>query len=227
VVASRQRLAHAHGLRGHPGDDQAAERELDAAASESRALDIPGPDSRGPASRGGRQAECDRVGRKWRLAVADRSVLVEDSIGMLHLAVLIANPRQEIAAADLVKGLAVLSRPAAAGGPQALLDQKAIAEYRSRLAQLDVEIAELETVAAHDDAARASGEREWLAAQLGSAAGLSGRVRSFPDDSERARVAVGKAIRRALVRIEEADAVVGAHLRQSVHTGARCSYWPG
>ena len=74
---------------------------------------------------------------------------------------------------------------------------------------------------------RARAEREWLSAQLASAAGLSGRIRSFPDDAERARVAVGKAIRRALVRIEEGDAVVGEHLRQAVHTGARCSYWPG
>ncbi len=47
VVSSRQRLARAHQLRGHPGDDEAAGRELDAAASESRALGIPGPDRRG------------------------------------------------------------------------------------------------------------------------------------------------------------------------------------
>src|ERR1022692_3609658 len=126
VVSSRQRLAQARKLRGHPGDDDAAEREGDAAASESRALGIPGPDSRGPdgrgpVSRGGRFAACDRVGRKWRLTVADRSALVEDSIGMLHIAVLIANPRQEIPAADLVKGLAVLGSPAADGGPQPVL----------------------------------------------------------------------------------------------------------
>jgi hypothetical protein len=37
---------------------------------------------------------------------------------------------------------------------------------------------------------------------------------------------VGKAIRRALARITEADAVIGEHLRQTVHTGVRCSYWP-
>ena len=54
-------------------------------------------------------AQCHRVGRKWRLAWRNRSVLVEDSIGMVHLAVLIANPRQEILAADLVAGLAGLS----------------------------------------------------------------------------------------------------------------------
>ena len=82
VVSSRQRLAQAHKLRGQPGDNEAAQRELDAAASESRALGIPGPDGRGSASRGRRYAECERVGRKWRLSLGDRSVLVEDSVGL-------------------------------------------------------------------------------------------------------------------------------------------------
>ena len=50
---------------------------------------------------------------------------------------------------------------------------------------------------------------------------------SFPDQGERARVAVGKAIRRALARITETDPILGEHLRQTVHTGVRCSYWPG
>ena len=76
----------------------------------------------GPRTRPGRRAgsasrrECQRVGRNWRLALRNRSVLVEDSIGMVHLAVLIANPRQEIQAADLVAGLAGLSGPAAGRG---------------------------------------------------------------------------------------------------------------
>jgi len=39
-------------------------------------------------------------------------------------------------------------------------------------------------------------------------------------------VAVGKAIRRALVRITEADPVIGDHLGQTVRTGVRCCYWP-
>jgi hypothetical protein len=69
-------------------------------------------------------------------------------------------------------------------------------------------------------------ERDWLTSQLASAAGFGGRTRSFPDQGERARVAVGKAIRRALARIDQADALIGDHLRQTVHTGVRCSYWP-
>ena len=228
VVLSRQRLAQAHKLRGRPGDAEAAERELDASASEARALGFPGPDNRAAENDGDGFATCDRVGRKWRLALGDHSVLVEDSVGMLHLAVLIANPRQDIPAADLVAGLAVLGSSAGdAQAPQPILDHKAIGQYRNRLTQLDAEIAELESAAAVDEVARARAERAWLSAQLAKAAGLSGRRRTFPNEAERARVAVGKAIRRALVRVTEADAAIGEHLRQAVHTGARCSYWPG
>jgi hypothetical protein len=136
VVASRQRLAQAHALRGEPAEHQ------------------PQP-----------VAHCRRAGRKWQLAWQNRSVLVEDSVGMVHLAVLIANPRQEIRAADLTAGLTVLAAAAVDSG-------------------------------------------------------------TAPDQTERARVAVGKAIRRALGRVTEADAAIGEHLRQTVHTGVRCSYWP-
>jgi hypothetical protein len=167
VVASRQRLAQAHALRGGPADADAARRERAAASSEATALGLPVlglPVPALPAPVPGQVpgpvtvhqpqpvAQCARAGRKWQLAWQNRSVLVEDSVGMLHLAVLIANPRQEIRAADLTAGLT--------------------------------------------------------------------------DQPERARVAVGKAIRRALGRVTEADAAIGEHLRQTVHTGARCSYWP-
>jgi hypothetical protein len=226
VVASRQRLAQAHALRGLPADADAARRELDAASTEAAALGIPVPDNAVPQP-SGTTAECTRVGRQWRIALRSRSALVEHSIGMLHLAVLIANPRQEIQAADLVAGLAVLSGAYRGGAVvQPILDHEAMAEYRSRLKRLDTEIDALESGDDHDRAVRARAERDWLVAELASAAGLGGRPRSFPDQGERARVAAGKAIRRALVRITEADPVIGAHLRQTVHTGVRCSYWP-
>ncbi len=229
LVASRQRLAQAYALRGWPQDAGAAQRELDAAMSEATAVGLPVPDQpvSGPSAA---VAECHRAGRKWRLAWRNRSVLVQDSIGLVHLAVLIANPRQEILAADLVAGLAGLSGATGdVGAAHPVLDHEAIAEYRNRLQRLDAEIGQLESA---DDPSRSSwlgrarAERDWLVAQLSSAAGLAGRTRSFPDQTERARVAVGKAIRRALARVTEADAVIGEHLRQTVRTGVRCSYWP-
>jgi hypothetical protein len=228
LVMARQRLALAHELRGQPEDAEAARHELDAARNEAAAFGLPVPDLRvvpGPSDRP--LAECVRVGRKWRLTLGNRSVLVEESIGMLHLAVLIASPRQDISAADLVAGLALVGN-ADGGTAQPVLDQAAITGYRTRLRQLNAEIDELEAEPDPDGSrsARARAERDWLVGQLARAAGLGGRTRPFPDEGERARVAVGKAIRRALARIADADDVIGEHLRVSVHTGARCSYWP-
>ncbi len=200
-------------------------------------LPVPGHPVSGPPA----TAECQRVGKKWRLALRNRSVLVEDSIGMVHLAVLIANPRREIQAAGLAAGLAGLSGTAGdAGAAHPVLDHEAIAEYRNRLKILDVEIDQLASDPSDPSdtsgspgssgpgrASQARAERAWLVAQLSSAAGFAGRTRSFPGQSGRARVAAGKAIRRAPARITEADAVIGEHLRQTVHTRVRCSYWPG
>jgi hypothetical protein len=235
LVASRQRLAQAHALRGAPGDADAARREFDAATAEAASAGLPVPTYpehpvTGPAPAvAANEVHCQRAGRKWRVTLHGRSVLVEDSIGVVHLAVLVANPRQEIQAADLVAGLAGLSGTGGeAGAAQSVLDHEAIAEYRSRLKGLDAQLDETGIDELEPDRARqARAERDWLVAQLSSAAGFGGRTRAFPDQPERARVAVGKAIRRALARIAEADAVIGEHLRQTVHTGVRCSYWPG
>jgi hypothetical protein len=227
VLASRQRLAQAHARRGRPGDTEAARRELDAAAAEAAPLRL--PLAADPVARPESMvATCDRVGRQWRFTAAHRSVLVEDSIGMTHLAVLVASPRQEIRAVDLAAGLAALTSAVRDGGPaHPVLDREAVAGYRKRLGQLDAQLGRLEPGDESDRAVSARAERDWLTAELASAAGLGGRTRSFSDQGERARVAVGKAVRRAMARIGEADPVIGAHLRQAVRTGVRCSYWPG
>ena len=227
LVSSRQRLAHAYHLRGRDGDAGAARRELSTARAEASARGIPVPAIRIGDSDTRAFATCERLGKKWRLTWRDSSVHVDDSIGMLHLSVLIANPRRDVPAADLVAGLAWIGgRPRDGGAGQPVLDAEAISEYRNRLRRLDADLDQLHPGDDTERVTRARAEREWLIAQLASATGLGGRTRAFPDGSERARVAVGKAIRRAIVRITEADPVVGEHLRQTVHTGARCSYWP-
>ncbi|HEX4094623.1 MAG TPA: hypothetical protein VHZ33_38395 [Trebonia sp.] len=227
VLASRRRLAEAHARRNRPPDADAAARELATAGREAAELGLrDGPGSREP-ERPGAFAECSRVGRKWRLTLGNQSALADDSVGLVHLAVLIANPRQEILALDLVAGLAALSTAADdAGTAHPVLDRDAIGDYKNRLNRLDTEIDQL-GLADSARAARARDERDWLTAQLASAAGIRGRTRSFPDQPERARVAVGKAIRRALAKITEANPVIGEHLGQAVRTGVRCSYWPG
>jgi hypothetical protein len=158
-----------------------------------------------------------RYGRGWRMQLGPRAILVEHRVGMFHLAVLIANPGVEIAAADLVAGLGVVARTIGdhAMSRQAVLDPIAFRQYRQRLAQLRD---------ASDDSE--SGERDWLLAELNINTGPLGRARAFADNAERARLAVGRAIRRAVDKVERADPEIGTHLRETVYTGIRCWYRP-
>jgi DNA-binding SARP family transcriptional activator len=175
-----------------------------------------------------RRVTCTRYGRRWRVEWGTNAVILDQSVGMLHLAVLIANPGVEIAAIDLVAGLDVVARAVNSGGPpvQPVLDHTTIQRYRQRITELREEIDRLESAGDDDRAAATRKERDWVLAELGVSTGLGGRRRAFIDDQERARVAVGKAIRRTLTRIERADAVVGAQLRAAIHTGNRCWYRP-
>jgi hypothetical protein len=244
VVASRMRLAQVLTLRGRPGDDIEADCQRAAAARDANGIGGGVPCEAGP-SPARATATCVRDGQDWLITLGGRQARVVHRIGMLHLAVLVANPGQEIDALELAAGPSHLSdaaEPSASStngtrpgrhAPEArhtvgqpVLDRVAIREYQKRLAHLRREIDDLE--ASHDPAGadRARAERDWLTAELASATGLRGRVRDFPTNHERARIAVGKAIRRALTHIAELDPVIGDHLAGTVHTGARCSYRP-
>lgn len=226
VLTSRLRYAQALTLRGGPQDADSAGHELATAAEEATALGIALPGDVGR-EQPKLAVACTRQGRRWRIELGRRSALIEHSIGMLHLAVLITNPGQQIPAVDLGTGVVVLGNAAGAGvSTQPMLDNVATRQYRHRLDQLNAEIDNLESRNERERAARARTERDWLLAELAGATCIGGRARRFPDNAERARIAVGKAIRRALTHIDQTDPVIGEHLRNSVHTGIHCSYQP-
>ena len=69
-------------------------------------------------------------------------------------------------------------------------------------------------------------ERDALLDQLRTAAGLGGRKRHAGASSERARIAVRKAIATALTQIDEHAPDVARLLRDAIHTGVTCRYDP-
>ena len=162
-------------------------------------------------------ARLTRYGRGWRIELGERTTVVDHRVGMFHLAVLVANPGTEIVAADLVAGLDAVAQAIGTNpmSRQAVLDQTAVRQYRQRLAELQD---------TPDDAE--STEHDWLEAELTANTRRRGAARAFADSAERARLAVGRAIRRALTTIERADPEIGAHLRETVYTGIRCWYRP-
>jgi hypothetical protein len=179
---------------------------------------------RGHASGRGEPSEFRRDGEVWTLTFAGRRAQLRDAKGLRDLAVLLAAPGQEVAAVDLVTGTPV---PAAAvPGADPVLDERARAAYRARLAQLDDELAEAD---AHHDierSARLAAERDALIDELARATGLRGRRRRLGDTAERARTTVTARIRDAIGRIERAHPELGRHLRASIFTGTRCAYRP-
>jgi hypothetical protein len=177
-----------------------------------------------------------REGEYWAIAYEGDAFRLKDSKGLRYLARLLAAPGRELHALDLVTderplarhdravepGL-VASRPGDAGE---VIDARAKAEYRRRLAQLEEELEEARTFGDAERAARAEEERDFLVAELASALGLHGRTRRAASPSERARVSVTRAIRAAIARIRAHSDALGEHLERTIRTGTFCSYMP-
>ena len=163
----------------------------------------------------------------WTLVFGGRSVPMRDAKGLRDLAVLLAAPGRDVAATELVAGVASAAAAGlAALGADPVLDDRARAAYRTRLARLDEELAEADTHHDIERSARLAAERDALIDELTYAAGLGGRRRRLGDVAERARTTVTARIRDAIGRIERVHPELGRHLRASIVTGARCSYRP-
>jgi hypothetical protein len=168
-----------------------------------------------------------REGDTWTLAFGGRGVPLRDAKGLRDLAVLLAAPGREVAATELIAGVTTAAAAGLAGlGADPVLDDRARAAYRTRLARLDEELAEADTHHDIEQSARLAAERDALIDELTSAAGLGGRPRRLGDVTERARTTVTARIRDAIGRIERIHPELGRHLRASIVTGARCSYRP-
>ena len=198
-----------------------------ARAERARVLAASGRPATGPGTDTGGNV-FRRDGDVWTLAFGGRTTALKDAKGLRDLAVLLAAPGREVAAADLAAGAHGSQEAAALGalGADPVLDDRALAAYRTRLADLDDELA---TADAHHDlerSARLAAERDALIGELARATGLGGRRRRLGDAAERARTTVTARIRDAIRRIEQAHPELGAHLRASIVTGARCAYRP-
>jgi hypothetical protein len=185
--------------------------------------------------------EFRRDGEVWTLTFGGRRVQLRDVKGLRDLAVLLAAPGQEIAATDLATG-AVRPAPVPAAdatptedavlgatamfGADPVLDERARAAYRARLAELDGQLAVADAHQNVASSARLAAERDALIAELARATGLGGRRRRLGDTTERARSTVTARIRDAIGRISGTHPELGRHLSASVFTGTRCCYRP-
>src|SRR5438067_63107 len=153
----------------------------------------------------------------WTITFAGKSVRVRHGKGLGDIAVLLANPGREVHVADLIAA-STGALPDARGAPAAelvaqglrvsagvsgdpVLDRRARADYRERLADLHRELDDAER--RHDEGrvARARAELDFIAGELASAFGLGGRGRQAGSPIERARKAVASRIDRKSTRL--------------------------
>jgi tetratricopeptide (TPR) repeat protein len=186
------------------------------------------PTASAPAARSG---ALERDGDVWTFVFEGRTTRVRHMLGLSHVARLLREPGRELHVAELVDSAYIARRPAvaeteAAGDSGELLDARARASYESRLREAREE---LELARRHNDRGqteRLVDEIELLTAELSRGFGLGGRARRAGAASERARVAVTRAIKYAIDKLAEHDVALAEHLRNGIRTGAFCVYSP-
>jgi tetratricopeptide (TPR) repeat protein len=163
-----------------------------------------------------------RDGTDWVLVAGAERARLPDSRGAQQLRSLLATPRHDVSALDLVAGGAGLA--AAVAAP--VLDGQALAAYRRRLLELETELQDADETGDAGRSERAEAERLAILAELRRATSLGGRSRAISAEAERARVNVTRTLRAVLQRIGAQAPQAAAHLRTSIRTGLSCRYDP-
>jgi hypothetical protein len=167
------------------------------------------------------------AGGVWVIGRDGDAAAIRDMKGLRYLRLLLQRPGVDLTAlemSDAVAGHPGTSVPE--GDSAELVDRQALVAYQRRLTELDADLSEAEAWADAERRAALSQERQALLEQLSAATGLFGRQRRPAGASEKARIAVRKAIAAATQRISEVDPALGRLLRDSVSTGSACRYDP-
>lgn len=177
----------------------------------------------------------------WTIGPPGRQIHLRDDKGLTHIARLLAAPHIEFHALDLIvspqthgpgseltamTGIAICVHKQ--GDYLPLLNPRAMTEYRQRIKALQEAIDEAESFNDPDRASRARQELAFLSRELAGAVVQHSRGRDCKTslDAKRARIYVTRAIRMALNRVSEHDAVLGRRLRAAIRTGTFCVYEP-
>lgn len=171
-------------------------------------------------------------GEYWTVTYRGRTARLRDSKGLSCIARLLAQPRCDMHVRDLAEWHQRSDAPDGPGPLRvesdlgAILDARATAQYKARLAEARQELEEATAAGDLGQAVRARHEVEAITEQLASAYGLGGRPRRAGDATERLRKAVTNQIRRALGRIATVHPDLGRHLTNALRTGFVCGYHP-
>lgn len=178
------------------------------------------PPQRGTAEGSAASALLARTEDGWLAEFDGQRVTLPDLKGLVDIRRLLERPDQEIHCLDLAE------RSETTYGADDVLDDAARASIKSRIRELQQELAEAEDLNDTGRAERLAAELERLMDDLSRALGLGGKSRRLGDQGERARSAITWRIRHAIRKVEATHPTLGRHLENSVRTGSFCVYRP-
>jgi hypothetical protein len=182
----------------------------------------------------------DREGELWALTYGGTTVRLKDAKGLRYLALLLRDPGREMHATELVAAVERLEGQfheranlagtdvgwrSSLGDSGSALDERAKAEYRRRLVELQGEIDAARATNDPQRITQAVAEAEFLGNQLQQASGIGGRRAG--SHAERARINVTRGIAAALRKIGAHHPQLRRYLSRTIRTGTFCVYRPG
>ncbi len=237
LLKAALRQFHAVGMSGWIREAQTLFQNCGVRNAEAKKGPNPQPAFHNPQSRKPQSAmegACvfRQEGEYWTLAYRGKTARLRNTKGLHYIARLLAQPGCEQHVRDLATVTQRSDTPNSSGpvrvesGLGTILDARATAQYKRRLAEARQELEEATAAGDLGEAARARHEVETITDQLSAAYGLGGRPRTAGDPAERMRKAVTNQIRRALERIRAAHPELGRHLTNALRTGFVCAYRP-
>jgi 7-cyano-7-deazaguanine synthase in queuosine biosynthesis len=180
----------------------------------------------------GAQPTLTRQGKYWHFTFHGEKAVVRHRKGITHLSRLLAAPGKEIdcrvLASGEAKGVDEIARVYDAELSTDTSFDEVLDEDGEDLLRRHVDRlrAERDAGVTADRATAINHEILQIDEHIKRARGLRGRHRAFPDDAERARIAVGKSIRAALAELAPQSSVLFEHLQGSITTGRLVIYEP-
>lgn len=163
-----------------------------------------------------------QTGEYWTVRYGDASFSLKDIKGLSYIRRLLQHPGEEFHVLDLLArpGAGSAAESARADGASLLrdtsvgigdagemLDGRAKQEYKRRLLELREKLTDLHERGDSYGAAEVESEIDFLAREIARAVGLGGRDRRAGSAAERARLNVTRAIKGALQKISEHNAI--------------------
>lgn len=167
-----------------------------------------------------------RDGDVWRTWFEHESTTLKDSVGLRHIARLLASPGRDWGCLELLAAEAGHTGPVpvASGGGRS--DRSALRAYKARLEQISDEIVTAKTEGDPERVIDLQREADALNKQLRADTRLGGAPRPLTDDAEKARKAVSIAVRRSLKSIQKKHPGLERHLHEFLNLGTFASYSP-